>query len=165
MKILLILRHAKSSWKNASLADFDRPLNKRGKQDAPLMGQWMREYGLQPELILSSPAERARMTAEAVAQECGYEGAVLFDRDLYAFDYEPYLQVLSTLQDNYECVMVVGHNPSLEELIEALTGEYHRFPTAALAELHLPIDNWGEIEDQENGVLVNLWRPKELFQV
>ncbi len=162
MKTLLVLRHAKSSWKDPDLADHDRPLNKRGKRDAPRMGGLMREQGLEPELILCSTAKRARLTAEAVVEECGYEGEMWLDRDLYSFDYEPYLEALAALPDEYGCVMVVGHNPAMEELIEALTGEYLRLPTAALAELHLPVESWEQLDEVEDGVLVNLWRPKEL---
>jgi phosphohistidine phosphatase len=162
MKSLLILRHAKSSWKDPNLADHDRPLNKRGKRDAPRMGRLMRLEGLEPDLILCSTAKRARQTAEAVVEEHGYEGEILLDRELYSFDYEPYLEALTALSDEFGCVMIVGHNPAMEELIEALTGEYQRFPTAALAELNLPITSWREADEIEDGELVNLWRPKEL---
>lgn len=162
MKTLLILRHAKSSWKDPELADYDRPLNKRGKQDAPLMGQLIREQGLTPEFILSSSAKRACQTAEAAAEECGFDGEVYLSRDLYSFDPEPYLAALADLPDEYECVMVVGHNPAMEELLEELTGEYQRLPTAALVEVHLPIEYWGGIGNWVEGKLVNLWRPKEV---
>jgi len=128
MKTLLILRHAKSSWSHPGLSDHDRPLNKRGKRDAPRMGQLLREEGLLPDLIISSSAKRAKTTAERVSNESGY----------------------------------VGHNPSMEELVEILTGEYQRFPTAALAQVELPIDQWGEFDEDIEGKLVNLWLPKEL---
>ena len=162
MKTLLILRHAKSSWKDANLADHDRPLNKRGKRDAPRMGSLLREQDLIPDVILSSSAERAYKTAEAAADESGFEGEVILSRDLYSFGPEPYLAYLANLPDEYERVMVVGHNPAMEELLEELTGEYQRFPTAALALVQLPIENWSEIGESEGGRLANLWRPKEL---
>ena len=162
MKTLLILRHAKSSWKDAGLADHDRPLNKRGKRDAPRMGALMREQGLLPEMILSSTAKRARSTAKAAADECGFDGETELVRELYAFSAEPYLSTLAQVPDDYSIVMVVGHNPAMEELSDALTGEYQRFPTATLAEIQLPIDHWSEIGDWVEGSLVNLWRPKEL---
>jgi phosphohistidine phosphatase len=83
MKTLLVLRHAKSSWKNANLADFDRPLNKRGKRDAPRMGELLRREGIVPDLIISSSAERALTTAEAVALACGYDLEIQTTRQLY----------------------------------------------------------------------------------
>lgn len=162
MKTLLILRHAKSSWKDPALADHDRPLNKRGKRDAPRMGAFMRQQGLLPELILCSTAERAWLTAEAAADESGFEGKMVLVPELYAFDPEPYLSSLAEVEDEYQIVMIVGHNPAVEELSEILTGEYQRFPTATLAEIELPIDHWQEIDDVEDGSLLNLWRPKEL---
>ena len=162
MKTLLILRHAKSSWKDVELADHDRPLNKRGKRDAPRMGSLIRDQGLQPDLILSSTAVRARRTAKAAADECGYDGELVLTPELYAFDPAPYLASLAELADDYGTVMIVGHNPAVEELAETLTGEYQRFPTATLAEIQLPIVSWSEIDDSEYGALTNLWRPKEL---
>ena len=162
MKTLLILRHAKSSWKDPSLADHDRKLNKRGKRDAPRMGRLMREEGLEPDLVLSSTAVRARRTAEAVVEELGYQGEMWLDRSIYAFGHEPYLAALAELPGEYKCTMIVGHNPAVEELLEALTGEYQRFPTAALAQVHLPVESWGEINELEDAELVDIWRPKEL---
>jgi len=87
---------------------------------------------------------------------------VVTSRDLYSFGAEPYLETIRQLPDTHQCVMLVGHNPSMEELVEILTGEYQRFPTAALAQVELPIDQWGEFDEDIEGRLVNLWRPKEL---
>jgi phosphohistidine phosphatase len=162
MKTLLILRHGKSSWKDASLADHDRPLNSRGRRDAPVMGELLRDEGLVPGLIVSSTAKRARTTAEAVAEASGYEGEVLLTRYLYMADPEDYLAVLQELDSTEESVMVVGHNPGMEALLEDLTGEYERLPTAALAQVELPVDRWTELTHETEGRLVNLWRPREL---
>ena len=162
MRTLLILRHAKSSWKDDSLPDHDRPLNKRGLKDAPRMGQLLRREDLLPDLILCSTAKRARVTAELVAEESGYEGELRLKDDLYAFDAEAYLEALSELEDKYNCVMLVGHNPAMEELLEALTGGFERMPTAALALLELPIEHWSELENEPEGKLIHLWHPKEL---
>ena len=162
MKTLLILRHAKSSWKKPDLADHDRPLNKRGKQDAPRMGRLLCDEGLMPEVILCSTAKRALDTAVKVADECGYDGEIRPSRDLYSFGPEPYLDAVSRLDDAYERAMIVGHNPGLEELVGAFSGDYERFPTAALAQIKLPIERWGDLDDDTEGKLVNLWRPKEL---
>ena len=162
MKTLLILRHAKSSWNNAQLTDYERPLNKRGKTDAPRMGRLLREQDLVPDLIISSSAERALTTAEAVALASGYEQEIQSTRSFYHADPEAYLDVLRQLDDSLERVMVVGHNPGMEELLEELTGVWEQMPTAALAQISLPINHWRELDGETTGELVNLWRPKEL---
>ncbi|MCB9423397.1 MAG: histidine phosphatase family protein [Ardenticatenaceae bacterium] len=162
MKTLLILRHAKSSWDNAQLTDYERPLNSRGKQDAPLMGKLLREQDLVPDLIITSSAERALATAEAVALAGGYEQEIRATRSFYHADPDAYIDVLRQLDDSLERVMVVGHNPGMEELLEELTGLWEQMPTAALAQIALPINHWHEFEDGTTGELVNLWRPKEL---
>lgn len=162
MKTVLILRHAKSSWKHAGLADHDRPLNKRGKRDAPRMGVLLREKNLFPDLILCSSAKRARSTIDLFVESSGYEGEVRVSRDLYAHYADAYVEALRALDDQYVRVMVVGHNPGLEELLALLTGEWHRLPTAALAQVRLPINRWEELDEDIEGELVNLWLPKEL---
>lgn len=162
VKTLLVLRHAKSSWKEADLADHDRPLNKRGKHNAPRMGRLLRELDLVPDLIISSTAKRAWDTAEAVADQCGCENEVVLNEDLYSFESGAYLEALRDLPDAYSRVMVVGHNPGLEELVDLLTGESVGLPTAALAQVTLPIHSWQELTDETEGRLLNIWRPKEL---
>lgn len=162
MKTLLVLRHAKSSWADASLADHDRPLKKRGRRDAPRMGELIRDEGLTPDLIVSSTAKRARQTAAPVAEACGYEGEVQFTRDLYHADPEEIVQVLRPLPDEAERVLIVGHNPGLEDLVEALTDGYERMPTAALAQIELPIERWADLREDTEGELIALWLPREL---
>ena len=162
MKTLLILRHAKSSWKKPGLADHDRPLNKRGKRDAPRMGQLLEEQGLVPDLIITSPARRARLTAEIAAENSGYQGEIRLEPSFYMGDREAYLDALRQLADEIHTVMVVGHNPGLEELLEELVMEPERLPTAALARVDLPVQSWQELDDEVVGELVNLWRPREL---
>jgi phosphohistidine phosphatase len=162
MKTLLILRHAKSSWKEPEMADHDRPLNKRGKQDAPRIGRLIRKEELAPDLILSSSARRAYKTAQAVAEESGYAGEVQLSPELYAAGPEAYLEALCGLGDELSRVMVVGHNPGLEELVETLTGESLTLPTAALAQVALPIQHWQELDDETQGELVRVWSPKEV---
>lgn len=162
MKTLLILRHAKSSWSDASLADHDRPLNKRGKRDAPKMGGVLREEGLVPDLIVSSSAKRALKTAEAIAEACEFDGQIVTTRDLYHADPESYFSVLRHLGGQNDVVMVVGHNPGLEELLEDLTGEWQRMPTAALAKVRIDAFNWSGVSATTKGRLVKLWLPREL---
>ena len=162
MKTLLVLRHAKSSWKNTRLADFDRPLNKRGKGDAPLMGELIKKEDIVPDLIISSAARRALATAEAVALACDYESEIQTTRQIYHGWTDDTIELINGVPDNYERVMVVGHNPGMESLVEELTGDWIRMPTAALAQISLSIDHWAELRGDPEGVLVNSWTPKEL---
>ena len=163
MKTLLILRHAKSSWNHPELSDYDRPLNGRGKRDAPRMGKHLRQEGLIPDRILTSSAKRARKTANKVAKTCGYTGKV---KKLDAFyDTVPgvYFETLQALPNKYQRVMVVGHNPTMEQLVSHLTSQIERMPTAALAHIELPIERWEALNLYTKGILVSLWTPKTLF--
>lgn len=162
MKTLLLLRHAKSSRSDPTLPDFDRPLNGRGKRAAPRMGELLQQEGLVPSRLVSSPAVRARDTAKRVARRCGYGKAIELQPELYHATAESICRVLRELWNDPARVLLVGHNPGLEELIEQLTGSPVRFPTAALAQVSLPIASWEELETTTEGVLVNLWRPREL---
>lgn len=161
MKTLLILRHAKSSWDDSALDDHERPLNVRGEKDAPQMGRLARTEGLAPELILSSDAVRARQTAAEMADATG--GKILLDARLYHADADEILAVVrSTVEENVATALIVGHNPGLEDLIAQLTGEHERMPTAALAQIALPIERWSDLDASIRGTLIGLWRPKEL---
>jgi phosphohistidine phosphatase len=162
MKILLILRHAKSSWKHAELPDFDRPLNKRGKRDALRMGELLRQADLLPDLILSSSAQRARQTTQAVVDSSGFGGEVRWLDSLYAAPPESYLEALRGVDDSLQRVMVVGHNPGLEELLEELTGEAETLPTAGLAQVALSIPSWSQLDEGVSGKLVQVWLPRQL---
>jgi phosphohistidine phosphatase len=162
MKTLLVLRHAKSSWEDPAVDDHERPLNKRGRRDAPRMGELVREYGLMIDVVISSDAVRARLTAEAVAEAAHYAGEVLLDQHLYLAGPDDILLLLRRVRQNADTVMIVGHNPGLEELVEQLTGERQDMPTAALAQIALPIDRWRDLTSATRGTLMGLWRPKEL---
>jgi len=162
MKTLLILRHAKSSWKDTEISDHDRPLNKRGKQDAPRMGALLRSEDLLPDLIISSTAKRTRETVKYVADESGYGGDILWSESLYAAEPEAFIEILRNLPAGYGTVMVVGHNPGLEELIAMLTDDWEPLPTAALAQITLQIDRWTDIGYEPVGKVVKVWRPREL---
>ena len=126
------------------------------------MGELMREYGLIPDLVISSDAVRARLTAEAMAEAARYTGEVLLDPHLYLASLADILSVLRTVRESADTVMIVGHNPGLEELVEQLTGERLDLPTAALAQIVLPIDQWRDLTVSSRGSLIGLWRPKEL---
>ncbi len=162
MKTLLILRHAKSSWGDSSLKDHERPLNKRGKRDAPRMGKLLQDEQLTPDLIVSSTAKRAQKTATKVADSCGYRGEIEVTDSFYLARPGSYVQYLQEVDDENDSVMVVGHNPGLEDLLSLLTGHDERMPTAALAEIQFDITSWREMADTPTGLLANLWLPKEL---
>ena len=164
MKTLLLLRHAKSSWKDTDVADHDRPLNARGKDDAPRMGKLLRQQTLTPEVIVSSTATRARRTADAVADRCAFDGSVHLEPRLYLAAPGAILEVLRQVGGDAKRVLVVGHNPGLAELLVRLTGKVEMFPTAALAQIQLPIDGWKELRSSTRARLVKLWRPRELKQ-
>jgi phosphohistidine phosphatase len=161
MKTLLVLRHAKSSWSDSTLDDHERPLNTRGQKDAPRVGALVQERQLTPDLIISSDASRARLTAEAVAEAASYDSEILLDRRLYLATPADILAVLRTLRDSVGTAMIVGHNPGLEELVALLTGEHEDLPTAALAQIALPIARWRELKESTRGTIEGLWRPKE----
>jgi phosphohistidine phosphatase len=162
MKTLIILRHAKSSWDNARLSDHDRPLNDRGKVDAPRVGQLLRDEGLTPDLIVASSAERALATAEAAAIASDYDNQIIVTRALYHADVEDCLEVLANLPGDPQRVMIVGHNPTWEMLVEHLTDKIEIMPTAAVAQIELPITRWADLTEDTSGKLINVWRPREL---
>ena len=126
------------------------------------MGELVREYGLIPDLVISSDAVRARLTAEAMAEAARYTGEVLLDPHLYLASPADILSVLRTVRENADTVMIVGHNPGLEELVEQLTGERLDLPTGALAQIVLPIVRWRALKPSTRGRLMGHWRPKEL---
>jgi phosphohistidine phosphatase len=155
------LRHAKSSWDNPALADFDRPLNERGLKAAPLVGRFMRERKLRPDLILSSPAERARETAALVAKAAGLDAPLRYDERIYEATSSRLFEIISQLEETAGEVLLVGHNPGMEELIERLTGEMRRMPTAALARVQFDAEKWNKLRER-SGRLEWLVKPKEL---
>ena len=160
MKTLYIFRHAKSSWDNPDLADFERPLNHRGKTAAPFMGEVMRRHGFIPEVILSSPAVRARETAR-LAKEAGDLGAdIKHEERIYEASPQTLRQVAAEIEDEADAAMIVGHNPGMEGFIRLLTGERESMPTAALAIIELDIDSWKDI-DANSGTLQKVMRPKD----
>ncbi len=160
MKTLYILRHAKSSWSNSELSDFERPLNDRGLRAAPFMGELMQKRSFQPSVIVSSPAARAKATAQLVKEAGRIAGAIEYDHNIYEASPQRLREVASGLDDVYESAMIVGHNPGMEGFIGFLTGRPEPMPTAALAVIELRIDRWSEI-DSECGELQGVVRPKE----
>jgi phosphohistidine phosphatase len=147
MKTLLLLRHAKSSWGDASLRDFERPLAKRGKRDAPRMGEELKMHAPVPDVIISSPATRARQTIEAVVQSSGITSRLEFNENIYGASSAELMSLVRRLPDSANCALMVGHNPGFEELVSRLTGTETVMPTAALASMEFQIDHWNDLED------------------
>lgn len=162
MKTLLLLRHGKSSWANAELADFDRPLNERGERDAPRMGRLLDEQDLQPRLVLCSTALRAQQTLEHLRAAIELDCPVEFDERLYHAAPPLMLEVIREQATDEPRVLVVGHNPGMQELLYLLTGCDEDLPTAGLAVIELPIERWDALNERVAGKLANLFRPKEL---
>ncbi|ETW96012.1 SixA phosphatase family protein [Candidatus Entotheonella palauensis] len=163
MKTLLVFRHAKSSWKDSAVDDHERPLNQRGNQTAPLMGQWIAEHNAVPDLILSSTAKRAKSTVKKAAKAMGYQGESHYDQSLYLASPSTYLKAVRHYAKAHPSVMIVGHNPGLENLIQAMTGIDRTLPTAGLADIGLDIESWQELTPETGGTLRHLWLPRELF--
>lgn len=160
MKRLLILRHAKSSWADSDLSDFDRPLNERGLKAAPFMGSLIAQRGLLPDAIVSSPAKRAKQTATLLHENSGADLTLTFDDRIYEASPNTLRMVVSETPDELASVMIVGHNPGIEGFIRHLTGQIESMPTAALAVIDLEIDSWTDIAN-ETGTLVTIIKPKE----
>jgi phosphohistidine phosphatase len=167
MKTLLIMRHAKSSWKDLDLQDHDRPLNKRGRHDAPFMGKLFRNQKISLDLIISSTAVRAETTANLLAKALKYKGEIVLERLVYRATPIDILNLLSKYSDKYNNILLVGHNPTVEGVIEMLTASTGiTMATCAVAHITLTIDSWTELTKRQPviGNLVNLWAPKELAQ-
>lgn len=168
MKDLLILRHAKSDWYSDAPTDFERPLNARGQKSATLVGQWLADNAPRPERIISSPSERTRQTLFRVCPLIGFAPEViLWDNRIYEASLADLLDVVTELPAEQNCVMVVGHNPGLEELVGYLASDSidtersdKIFPTAAVAHFRLA-KGWRPLK-RGCGDLVKLVKPRSL---
>ena len=160
VKTLLLLRHAKSSWDDTSLSDFERPLNPRGMQTAPFIGELIAEKGWQPDAILSSPALRAEQTALLAKEAARLTTEIRFDEKIYEACQFQLLEVLKGFSSPAGTILLVGHNPGMEGLLSLLTGEMHSIPTAALIKVSLNIDSWDQIE-RGSGKVEEFIKPKE----
>lgn len=148
MKRLLLIRHAKSSWHDSDLSDIDRPINSRGKKDAPLMGKLLKkEYQAKPDAILSSPAKRALRTAKLIAREIDYpEDKIEIKNSLYASGMQAMLNVISYLDDSLNEVMLLGHNPDLTSLANYLSDEkIENIPTCGIYCVDFDVRSWKEV--------------------
>ena len=162
-KRLALVRHAKSSWADPGIIDHDRPLSSRGRRAALLVGGHLRQVGLRPDLVLCSSATRAQETLELLQLPTGSE--VLIDGELYAAPAGVLLARLRQVPAEVTCVLLIGHNPGIEELAGMLvavgTPLPEKFPTAAVADLSLPIRTWREL-DAGSGELSAFITPRSL---
>lgn len=150
MKKLMIVRHAKSSWEDASLRDFDRPLNKRGRRDVPDMGRRLSEKGLIPDLIIASPANRAITTARGIAKELGYAlSAIQEEPDLYHAGTYTIREIISKTDSSVNTLMIFGHNPGFTDLIARVSDlSLYNLPTCAVCGVAFDFESWEEILNQ-----------------
>ena len=162
MKTLTILRHAKSSWKDSSLSDHDRPLNKRGERDAPVMAARIQQAGIRPSLIVSSPAVRAWTTATVIAHEISYPIEFLQREDrLYLAGVRRIIDVLSEQDVGFNSIMIVGHNPGLTDFVNYLVPDLtHNIPTCGVVSVTVESDDWN-LKTDKNTELVTYDFPKK----
>ncbi|RBL93406.1 SixA phosphatase family protein [Chitinophaga flava] len=149
MKTLLLIRHAKSSWNNPDMDDFDRPLNKRGKQNAPEMAQRLITRGMVPELIITSPAKRARTTAKIMAEEWHYpKQAILLEEELYLCYASTFLKVITRIDDDFNAVAIFAHNPGITDFANYLTEEIRidNVPTTGIFAIQADTDSWKDFD-------------------
>lgn len=171
MKILGLFRHAKSDWLDPRARDFDRPLNARGRKGAAIMGKHVRDHGVRWERMISSPAIRCAETIELACQAAGQPVAVQWDRRIYLASSVTLADLLREQSGDPASILMVGHNPGLEDLIFDLVPDdgssplrdvvEEKFPTASFAVLELDIDSWADLRDK-CGKLVHLTRPRDL---
>ena len=145
MKKLYLIRHAKSSWKDITLKDFDRPLNSRGKQNAPLMGNILKQKNISPNLFLSSPAKRAKKTAKIIAKTIEYKNNIEYDKSIYDNHFDELDTIITSIEDSFDKVFLVGHNPSLNSFIEDYLGMWENIPTCGIVSIEFDIKSWKEI--------------------
>ncbi len=142
MKTILLLRHGKSSWDEPALEDFDRPLSERGVNDTKLIGKYSKRKKVSADLVLSSPATRARNTTELFLAAAGLKNTPVYDERIYEANVQRLLRIISDLDDAKDTILLIGHNPGFEDLCEHLTGHTRKVPTASLTCIELSTDKW-----------------------
>ena len=164
MKNIMVMRHAKSDWSKSSLSDFDRPLNARGLKSAPFMGAELLKRNRIPDLIISSPATRAKTTAILAAESLGYQKEIVYEQDFYFGSIVDIIEKIKLHGEENNCVMVVGHNPTWESLVYKLikTKSAVQLPTAAVASVQFDIEDWKDL-NPGSGELEFLLIPKDLM--
>ena len=161
MKTLYLLRHAKSSWADANLADFDRPLNGRGRRAAETIGNYLKANNITPDLILCSTALRTRETLALVTKTTEWTTNVRYDQRIYEASSSRLVEVVSETDNDRDVVMLIGHNPGLEELLFLLTQQREGMSTATLAKIALNMTTWTAIMNTK-GTVEWVVSPREL---
>lgn len=155
MKTLLLIRHAKSDWDNANLSDFERPLNERGKHDAPVMGQRLYERNIPINIFISSPAKRAKSTATLIAAE--YDVAkekIVFVDDLYLATMAVFQNVVQHIDDRFQCAAIFSHNPGITDFANTLTNaRIDNMPTCSVFAVQIHTDQWSDVLNAESEFL------------
>lgn len=166
MKHLYLIRHAKSSWDSPGLTDKERPLNRRGKRDAPFMGARLKKYGVMPDLIYASPAKRARKTARIIAECLGYPLDKISRReDIYSSDMNLLLRVVQNTENTVNSLFLVGHNYVLTDFAEYLTSEaLGNVPTCGIVGVAFPVDSWSEVAGARGQLLFFDYPKKHLHR-
>lgn len=161
MRALYLLRHAKSSWKEANLADFERPLSGRGRRASETIGQLLKSKEITLDLVVSSPAVRARQTIELVLRAAKMRPELRFDERIYEATAGRLLEVVSQVENEHKALLLVGHNPGMQELLLLLTGQNEEYPTATLTKIAFKNQKWAEVGSKKGG-LEWIVRPKQL---
>jgi len=162
MKTLVIVRHAKSSWDNQGLSDHDRPLNRRGLRDAPVMGARLDEWGPPVDRVISSSALRALTTAELITQEMGLPwDEIVIDEALYHASEEDMLEIIQEQEDYLDGLMMFGHNPGMTYLVNHLSDlDLKNLPTCGVVTLQFNIEHWTEV-GEDLAVIAEINTPKK----
>ena len=155
MKTLLLIRHAKSSWESPGLSDFDRPLNERGKKDAPEMAKRVKEMGIELDQLVSSPAKRARKTAKYFAEEFGFKkDDIELVEELYGATQAQFLKSVTDINDKYKTVALFSHNPGITDFASSLTNVHvDDMPTCAVFVLQVETESWKDFANAEKKFL------------
>ncbi|MDN5129533.1 SixA phosphatase family protein [Aliarcobacter butzleri] len=161
MKKLVLIRHAKSDWSNPFLDDFLRPLNKKGKKNAPLMAKLLKEKNIRPDFIISSPSIRTKQTLEYFIKELNYNDEVKLEESIYEAPYENLLKVIKDIPNIHKIVFLIGHNPGLCDLTNFLVDKnFENIPTCSIVEIDFYVKNWKDIS-KENSSLISFEYPKK----
>ncbi|MEN5386513.1 histidine phosphatase family protein [Aliarcobacter skirrowii] len=160
MRELILIRHAKSDWSNPLLDDFERPLNKRGEKNAPFMAKILKKEIQKPDLIISSPSFRTKLTLEYFLKEFEYKGEVIFEKSIYEAPFENLLKVIKNIDNKYKTIFLIGHNPGLNDLANFLLGSFEdNIPTSGVLKIDFDTNSWKNIS-KDNSKLIFFKYPK-----
>ena len=163
MKELILIRHAKSSWSNPLLEDFERPLNKRGAKNAPFMAKILKQKELNPDLIISSPSKRTKDTLDFFIKEFDYKREIIFEESIYEAPYINILKVIKNIDDKHKTIFLFGHNPGFNDLADFLLGRFEEnIPTCGVLKIDFDTNYWKNIS-KDNSKLIFFNFPKKYY--